>query len=79
MYVKKIKNRSGSTSVIVASKVKGSYQKLCTIGVASEETEIEVIRQKGLEYSLQPLLTKRGHLRLIFGDADSVQFLVATA
>ena len=50
MYVKKIKNRSGSTSVIVASKVKGSYQKLCTIGVAKEETEIEVLRQKGLEW-----------------------------
>ena len=50
MYVKKITNRSGSTSVIVASKVKGSYQKLCTIGVAKEETEIEVLRQKGLEW-----------------------------
>ena len=50
MYVKKIKNRSGSTSVIVASKVKGSNQKLCTIGVAKEETEIEVLRQKGLEW-----------------------------
>ena len=32
----------------MASKVKGSYQKLCTIGVAKEETEIEVLRQKGL-------------------------------
>ena len=34
----------------MASKVKGSYQKLCTIGVAKEETEIEVLRQKGLEW-----------------------------
>ena len=35
--------------------------------------------QLTLAYPLQTLLTKRGYLRLIFGDADSVQFLVATA
>lgn len=50
MFVKKIKNRSGSTSVIVAEKRKGHYQKLHTIGIAKEEPEVELLRQKGLEW-----------------------------
>ncbi len=50
MFIKKIKNRSGSTSVIVAEKIKGIYQKLHTVGIAKEESEIELLRQKGLEW-----------------------------
>lgn len=42
MFVKKKKNRSGTTSVVVAEKSKGSYRELKTIGVSSDESKIEV-------------------------------------
>ena len=60
MYVKKIKNRSGSVSVIVASKHKGSYKKLVTIGISKDKSEIEQLEQKGRDWirrrklSIQP-------------------------
>ena len=50
MFVKKIKNRSGTTSVIVASKVRGRYHKFHTVGIAKEESEIENLRRQGLEW-----------------------------
>ena len=53
MFIKKVKNRSGSTSVIVAEKLKGVYRKLHTVGIAKEESEIESLRQKGLEWIRQ--------------------------
>ena len=64
MYVKKIKNRSGSTSVIVASKLKGRYQKLHTVGVAKDEAEIEILRQMGLEWIRRRELEKHPELDL---------------
>ncbi len=50
MFVKKILNRSGSTSIVVAEKIKGRYRKLYTVGVAKSVSEIEEFRKKGLEW-----------------------------
>ena len=36
--------------MIVAEKLKGRYQKLHTVGIARDESEIEPLRQKGLEW-----------------------------
>lgn len=47
MFVNKIKNRSGSVSVIVSEKIKGTYQQLVTIGVSSEQSEIEDYVEEG--------------------------------
>ena len=69
MYVKKIKNRSGSVSVIVASKHKGRYEKLTTIGISKDKSEIEQLEQKGLDWihrrklSIQPELDLFGEER----------------
>lgn len=69
MYVKKIKNRSGSVSVIVASKHKGRYEKLTTIGISKDRSEIEQLEQKGLDWirrrklSIQPELDLFGEER----------------
>ena len=41
MFIKKIHNRSGSVSVIVAEKNKGKYTKLATIGIARDESEVD--------------------------------------
>lgn len=50
MFVKKIKNRSGTTSVIVAQKNKGDYSRLTTIGIARDESEIESLMERGRQW-----------------------------
>jgi len=41
MFVRKKKNRSGTTSVVVVSKIKGVFKELATIGVSKDEAQIE--------------------------------------
>lgn len=50
MHVRLKKNRSGSISVIVVDKSRGRYKELHTVGIARDESEIEPLRQKGLEW-----------------------------
>ena len=50
MYLKKITNRSGSTSVVVAEKHKGKYIKHITIGIASSESEIKPLMELGRKW-----------------------------
>jgi hypothetical protein len=40
MYVRKKKNRSGSTSVVIVDKGSGNFRHLKTIGISSEEKVI---------------------------------------
>ena len=40
MFVKRKKNRSGTTSVVVAEKTKGIYKELITIGVPKIQTSM---------------------------------------
>lgn len=47
MFLKKKKNRSGSTSVVVAEKTKGKYKELTTIGIARDESEIDALMAEG--------------------------------
>jgi hypothetical protein len=47
MYVRKKKNRSGSTSVVIIDKSSGKIRYLKTIGVSSEEKEIAEFYQQG--------------------------------
>lgn len=41
MFVRKKRNRSGTTSVVVVNKSRGVFQELATIGVSKDEAEIE--------------------------------------
>jgi len=41
MFISRKKNRSGSTSVVVISKASGKLKYLKTIGISSDEQEIE--------------------------------------
>lgn len=50
MYVKKKKNRSKTTSVVVCEKIKGKYKEHITIGISSDEKEIEQLVQQGKEW-----------------------------
>ena len=50
MYVKKKKNRSQTTSVVVCEKIKGKYKEHITIGISSDENEIEGLVEQGKEW-----------------------------
>ena len=53
MFIKKKKNRSGTTSVVVVEKNGQKYKEHLTVGISSEETEIDALVKQGqqsLEY-----------------------------
>ena len=50
MFVRKKKNRSGTTSVIVVNKRGGSFRELKTIGVSSDEKEINTFYLQGKKW-----------------------------
>ena len=50
MYVRKKKNRSGSTSVVVVSKQSGRYKEVYIAGVSSNPVTIEALYQQGLSW-----------------------------
>jgi len=50
MFVRKKKNRSGSTSIVVVQKVAGRINYIKTIGISSDKQEIELLFYKGQQY-----------------------------
>lgn len=50
MYVRKKRNRSGSTSVVIVDKSTGKTRYLKTIGTSSDEKEIELFYQSGKKW-----------------------------
>jgi hypothetical protein len=46
MFVRKKKNRSGTTSVVVVNKSRGVFKELVTIGISNDESEIEGLYRK---------------------------------
>lgn len=50
MFVRKKKNRSGSTSIAVVNKMAKRVIYIKTIGISSDELEIEQLFHKGQEY-----------------------------
>src|SRR5574344_11596 len=58
MYIKKKKNRSGTTSVVVAEKHKGKCYEHITIGISADESEIEKYIHEGRQW-----IAKKNRLR----------------
>jgi transposase len=50
MFIRKKKNRSGSTSVVVVDKSRGRFRELKTIGVSSDEKEIAAYSRQGKKW-----------------------------
>ena len=50
MFIRKKKNRSGTTSVVVIDKSGGRFRELKTIGVSSDEQEIVTLYQQGKKW-----------------------------
>ncbi len=50
MFIRKKKNRSGTTSVVVVDKSNRVFRELKTIGVSSDEKEITAFCQQGKKW-----------------------------
>jgi hypothetical protein len=50
MFVRKRKNKSGSTSVVVVDKSNGKFKELTTIGTSDNPVEIQRLYRKGQEW-----------------------------
>jgi len=50
MFIRKKKNRSGTTSIVVVEKRNGVYREIHTIGVGKDITEIEFLYRQGIRW-----------------------------
>ena len=70
MFIRFKKNRSGTTSVVVVEKLRGRYREIQTVGIAKDESDLSVLRQRGIEWirrrelELQPELDLFGEERI---------------
>ena len=55
MFVRKKKNRSGTTSIVVVEKRNGVYREIITIGTSSSSSEIESLYGRGKKWISQQL------------------------
>ena len=50
MFVRKKNNRSGSVSVVIASKQSGAYREIRTVGTSSKASEVTGLVEEGKEW-----------------------------
>lgn len=50
MYVRRKRNRSGSTSIVVVDKSSGKYKELECFGTSSDEDELQEFTAKAYDY-----------------------------
>ena len=50
MFIRKKKNRSGTTSVVIVDKTRGVFKELKTIGISSDKAEIESFYRQGKKW-----------------------------
>ena len=71
MFIKKKKNRSGTISIVVAEKTKGSYKELVTIGIAKDANDIDSLVNDGREWISKE--ESRRHPQLdLYGEIDAI-------
>jgi len=71
MYVRKKKNKSGSTSIVIVDKSRGRYLEVKTIGVSSDESEITRLVREGREWIVEHRAT--GQLKLDLFEDESTK------
>ena len=64
MFVRRKKNRSGSTSVVVADKSHGVFRELKVVGVGNTDEEIRALVMEGKEW----IAHYGGQQTLLFAD-----------
>lgn len=73
MFVRCKKNRSGTTSVVVADKSSGRFREVITIGVSDDVTEIAHLKERGREWIRQHRLSTEPELDLFIDESVSLE------
>ncbi len=68
MYVRKKKNKSGTTSIQIIDKSSGKYQVIKTVGCADNQQQEKDLRQQA--YELIPTLTKQSRIDFCFSEDE---------
>lgn len=50
MFIRKKKNRSGTTSIVIVDKSRGRYQEIKTIGTSSDSSQIDLFYRQGKQW-----------------------------
>ena len=50
MFVRQKKNKSGSTSIVIVSKLRGVYKEIQTIGIGNSELEVAALVLQGKKW-----------------------------
>ena len=50
MFVRQKKNKSGSTSIVIVNKLRGTYKEIQTIGIGKSDAEIAALVLQGKEW-----------------------------
>lgn len=66
MFVRRKKNRSGNISIVVVDKHGGKFKELHTVGIATDESEVESLCEKGREWI-------KGHLGIAELDFEGAE------
>jgi hypothetical protein len=56
MFVRKKKNRSGTTSIVVVDKHGGKFKEIYTVGIAHNDDEINSLCAKGRQLLPHPVI-----------------------
>ena len=73
MFVKKKRNRSGTTSIVVAEKSNQNYKEHITIGISSDESEIKQFVEKGEQW-IRAYKRKLAPELDLFGEGKDAQY-----
>lgn len=50
MFVRQKKNKSGSTSIVIVNKLRGTYKEIQTIGIGKSDAEVATLVLQGKEW-----------------------------
>lgn len=73
MFIRKKKNRSGTTSVVVVEKTGGRFKELKTIGISSDDTYILELVSQGNEWIDKELQRRQPRLDLFGEECDACE------
>lgn len=73
MYIRRKKNRSGTTSVVIVDKSGGHYKEMSTVGVALDEPDILRLEREGRERIRRHKIATEPELDLFGDESASVE------
>lgn len=77
MYVRRKKNKSGSSSIVIVDKSRGKYVEIKTIGISSDEPEIDLLMKQGRDWIRKQQAISQPSLDLFGEESEQKQGEIA--